>query len=303
MGEIVQAIKYALTIGSVYALVAFGYSLIFSTTRIINFAQGTLVVVGGYLAWWLYARAFDGNVSIVIVTVLVLALAGLVSLLFDLVAVEPLGQFDPTTSIGWLVTTFAAAVIAQEIVSKRISDTGQTLPGLVGSVFGWRGSVVSNVAIGPNDVVLVGTTLVVFVALETLQMRTRLGRSFRAVAQDRQTASLMGINPKAMVRLSFVIAGALTGLSGVLIAPLYGVRFNIGLNLGVAGFVAAVIGGLGSTRGAIVGGYLIGLVEGVVGVYSNRADTYRPIIVFAVFVLVLALRPTGLLGRPVVEKV
>jgi branched-chain amino acid transport system permease protein len=92
-------------------------------------------------------------------------------------------------------------------------------------------------------------------------------------------------------------------LSGLLIAPLYGVRFNIGLNLGVAGFVAAVIGGLGSTRGAIVGGYLVGLVEGAVGVFSSRAETYRPIVVFAVFVLVLTLRPTGLLGRRTVEKV
>ena len=89
----------------------------------------------------------------------------------------------------------------------------------------------------------------------------------------------------------------------MLIAPLYGVRFNIGLNLGVAGFVAAVIGGLGSTRGAIVGGYLVAAVEGIVGVFSDRADTYRPIMVFALFVLVLTLRPTGLLGRPVVEKV
>jgi branched-chain amino acid transport system permease protein len=86
-------------------------------------------------------------------------------------------------------------------------------------------------------------------------------------------------------------------------APLYGVRFNIGLQLGVAGFVAAVIGGLGSTRGAVVGGYLVGFVEGMVGVFSTRADTYRPIVVFAVFVIVLALRPTGLLGRPIVEKV
>jgi branched-chain amino acid transport system permease protein len=113
----------------------------------------------------------------------------------------------------------------------------------------------------------------------------------------------MGIDPKAMVRLSFLLAGAITGLAGILIAPSYGVRFNIGLNLGLAGFVAAVLGGLGSTRGAIVGGYMVGLVEGVVGVMSSRAEAYRPIAVFVVFVLVLTLRPTGFLGRPVVEKV
>jgi branched-chain amino acid transport system permease protein len=301
--DVVQVLKYALTIGSVYALVAFGYSLIFSTTRIVNFAQGTLVVVGGYLAWWLYAQAFGGEVSILVVTALAVVLTGIVGLLFDLVAVEPLGRFDPVTDIRWLVTTFGAAIVAQELVSKLISNTGQTLPDLIESVYGWRGSVVADVSIGPNDLVLVATTLALLVVLELFQARTGMGRAFRAVAQDPQAASLMGVNPKAMVRFSFLLAGAVTGLSGVLIAPLYGVRFNIGLNLGVAGFVAAVIGGLGSTRGAIAGGYLVGFVEGVVGVLSSRADTYRPLVVFAVFVLALALRPTGLLGRPVVEKV
>jgi branched-chain amino acid transport system permease protein len=303
MDDAVQTLKYGVTIGSVYALVALGYSLIFSATRIVNFAQGTLVVVGSYVGWWLYAEAFGGEVSVLVIAALAVVLTGLVGLLFDLVAVEPLGRFDPATDVRWLVTTFAAAIVAQELVSKLISDTGQSLPDLVGSIAGWEGSVVSNVAIGPDDLVLVGTTLLLFLAVESFQARTRAGRAFRAVAQDPQAASLMGVNPRAMVRLSFVLAGALTGLSGMLVAPLYGVRFHIGLSLGVAGFVAAVIGGLGSTRGAVLGGYLVGLVEGFVGVLSSRADTYRPVVVFALFVLVLALRPTGLLGRPAVEKV
>lgn len=303
MGELVQVLVYGATIGSVYALVAMGYSLVFSTTRIVNFAQGTLVIVGGYVAWWLWHDVFDKDGSLLLVTVLTVAIAAILGLLFDLVAVESLGDFDPATSIAWLVTTFGTAIVVQELVANLISDTGQTLPDLVGSVGGWSGSVVADVAIGPSDLVLVGTTLVLVVGLELLLARTRLGRAFRAVAQDRQAATLMGINPKTMVRLSFVVAGAVTGLAGILIAPRYGVRFNIGLNLGLAGFVAAVLGGLGSTRGAVVGGYVVGLVEGVVGVLSSRADTYRPIAVFVVFVLILTLRPTGLLGRPVVEKV
>jgi branched-chain amino acid transport system permease protein len=301
--ELVQTLVYAITIGSVYALVAFSYSLVFSTTRIVNFAQGTLVVIGGYLAWWLWSSAFDRDVSMLLVTGLTVLLAAVVGLVFDLVAIEPLGEFDPATNIAWLVTTFGAAIVAQELVAQLISDTGQSIPELFGSFFGWHGSVVRDVAIGPSDVVLVVTTLALVVALELLQARTRVGRAFRAVAQDRQAAALMGINPKAMVRLSFLLAGAITGLAGVLIAPSYGVRFSIGLNLGLAGFVAAVLGGLGSTRGAVVGGYVVGLVEGFVGVLSTRADTYRPIAVFVVFVLVLTLRPTGLLGRPGGEKV
>ena len=113
----------------------------------------------------------------------------------------------------------------------------------------------------------------------------------------------MGIDPKAMVRLSFLVAqGAITGLAGILIAPSYGVRFNIGLNLGLAGFVAAVLGGLGSIKGAVIGGYAVGFVDGLVGSLTSNAAAWQPIVVFAVFVIVLTLRPTGLLGRPQVEK-
>jgi branched-chain amino acid transport system permease protein len=303
VGELVQTLVYTATIGSVYALVASGYSLIFATTRIVNFAQGTLVVVGGYLAWWLYARELDTEVSLFLVTLAVVVLAAFVGVVFDLVAVAPLGRFDPVTNIAWLVTTFGAGIVAQELVAKTISDTGQSLPPLVDSILGWNGSVLADVAIRPSDAVLVLTTIAVVVALGWFQARTRTGRALRAVAQDRQAASLMGINPRALVMLSFAIAGALAGLSAVLVAPRLGVRFNIALNLGVLGFVAAVLGGLGSTKGAVIGGYAVGFVDGLVGSLTTDAATWQPLAVFAVFVTVLALRPTGLLGRPQVEKV
>jgi branched-chain amino acid transport system permease protein len=303
VSRVVQVAVYTLTIGSVYALVACGYSLIFSTIRIVNFAQGSLVVVGGYLAWWLYSEQLGGDVALIVVLPLVILLSALVGLAVWFVAVLPLGRFDPATNIAWLVTTFGAGVVAQELVAKALSDTGQSLPALSASFLGWRGSVVEDVAIRPSDVVLVGSTIAIVAGLEVLQTHTRSGRAFRAVAQDRQAASLMGINATAMVMTSFMVAGALAAVAGVLVAPRLGVRFNIGLNLGVFGFVAAVVGGLGSMRGAIVGGYLVGFVDGVTGVLSSRADVYAPLVVFAVFVLVLALRPTGLLGTPTVEKV
>jgi branched-subunit amino acid ABC-type transport system permease component len=303
MGQLVQALVYGLTIGSVYALVALGYSLIFSATGIVNFAQGTMVVFGGYLAWWLYDQAFATDVPLAVVLVLVVLLAGLSGVAVYLAAVAPLGRFDPKTNIGWLVTTFGAGIVIQELVAKLVSDEGQTVPDLVGSLFGWRGSVVQDVAIGPSDAVLVGVTVLIVVGLEALQLRTRIGLAFRAVAQDRSAASLMGINPTTMIVVAFFVAGALAGLAGILVAPRLGIRFNIALNLGVAGFVAAVIGGLGSPRGAIVGGLLIGIVEGVVGVLSDSPDAYRPLAVFLVFVLLLAVRPTGLFGHQIKEKV
>jgi branched-chain amino acid transport system permease protein len=242
-------------------------------------------------------------VSLLVVTLAVVVLTAGVGMLVDLVAVAPLGRFDPTTNISWLVTTFAAGIVAQELVAKTISDTGQSLPPLVDSILGWRGSVVADVAIQPADVVLVVSTLVVIGGLAVLEVRTRIGNAFRAVAQDRQAASLMGINPRTIVMLSFALAGGLAGLSAILIAPRLGVRFNIALNLGVLGFVAAVLGGLGSMKGAVIGGYAVGFVDGLVGSLTSNAAAWQPIIVFALFVIVLALRPTGLLGRPQAEKV
>jgi len=304
--HIVQIVVYTLTIGSIYGLVAFAYSLIFSTTKIVNFAQGTLVIVGGYLAWDLYTNRFDGNVALPLVVVLVVVLGAGLGAVFDLTTIAPLGNFDPKTNISWLVTTFGAGVVVQELVSKSISDSGQKLDPLASSLpFLGKGKLLQGVSIEPADVFLVLLPIVIVVLLELLQGRTKIGRAFRAVSQDRGAASLMGINPTTMVMLSFVIAGAIAALAGVLVAPRLFVRFNIGLTLGVYGFIAAVIGGLGSTRGAVIGGYTIAVVEAIVGEYNlfHNGEIYKPILVFAVFILVLAVKPTGFFGAPVVEKV
>ncbi|MFN8036297.1 MAG: branched-chain amino acid ABC transporter permease [Acidimicrobiia bacterium] len=304
--HVTQIVVYTLTIGSIYGLVAFAYSLVFSTTKIVNFAQGTLVIVGGYLAWDLYTNRFDGSVVMPVVLLLVVGLGAVLGMMFDLVAIAPLGKFDPTTNISWLVTTFGAGIFVQELVSKSISDSGQKLDPLA-SKLPWLGTgkVVQGVSIEPADVFLVLLPILIVVLLELLQGRTKIGRAFRAVSQDRGAASLMGINPTAMVMLSFVIAGAIAALAGVLVAPRLFVRFNIGLTLGVYGFIAAVIGGLGSTRGAVIGGYTIAFVEGVVGEYNlfHNGEVYKPIFVFVAFILVLTLKPTGLFGKPAVEKV
>jgi branched-chain amino acid transport system permease protein len=303
VGELVQALVYGLTVGSVYALVALGYTLVFSASRIVNFAQGASVVLGGYLAWWLYDVVFDASLALPVVLAGVVVLAGAAGAAVYAVTVAPLGRFDPRANVAWLVTTFAAAIVIQELVGRLLSDEGQRLPDLATSIMGWQGSVVEDVAITPNDVVLVTVTLLLVLGLERFQNRTRTGLAFRAVAQDRQAASLMGISPTKIVLMAFVVAGALAGLAGVLIAPRLGVRFTVALDLGVAGFVAAVIGGLGSARGAVLGGFAVGLVQGTVGVLIDRPDAWRPVAVFVLFVAVLAIRPSGLLGRKLEEKV
>ncbi len=298
MSDLVQIVVYGLTVGSVLALVALGYNLVFATSRVVNFAQGSMLVVGGFVAF-AFVRA---GVPIWLALPLATIVGALIGVAVDMVAIRPLRDFDPGTSVGWILTTFSASLVCLDVIKLTIGAEPRTIPALVNSVFGWRGSIVSGIPITPGDVMIVFTALSLMVVGEYVQKRTMAGRALRAVSQDRAAASLMGINPRRMVMWSFAIAGALGALGAVLLAPRLFVKFDNGLLLGIQAFVAAVIGGLGSTRGAVVGGYTLGFIGGVLRVTSASGGQYEPLVIFVVFLLVLVVRPTGLLGAPVVEK-
>jgi branched-chain amino acid transport system permease protein len=299
MHNLIEILDYGLVVGSVLALVALGYNLIFGTTRIVNFAQSSLVVVGGYFAFVLIREGF----GIWTTAILTIAFTAVIGVVVELVAIRPLGRFDPETNVNWIFTTFAVSLIIPDIIKLTITSAPKEIPDLVHSMFGWRGSVFSNVAIGPNDLLIVGVTLLLMVLLEVMQARTFVGRAIRAVAQDKSTASLMGINTSAIVVLTFAMAGALAAVGAILLAPRVGVNFNNGLVYGIDAFIAAVLGGLGSTRGAVIGGYVLGLTGGIVRVVSSQGANYEQLTVFVIFLIVLTLRPQGLLGQRVVEKV
>lgn len=298
MSDLVQICVYGLTVGSVLALVALGYNLVFATSRVVNFAQGSMLVVGGFVAF-AFVRA---GVPIWAALPLATLVGGLIGVAVDMLAIRPLGEFDPGSSVGWILTTFSASLVCLDVVKLTIGAEPRTIPALADSLFGWQGSVVAGVPIGPGDVLIVVAALTLMVVGEFVQMRTMAGRALRAVSQDRAAASLMGINPRRMVMISFAIAGAIGALGAVLLAPRLFVKFETGLLLGIQAFVAAVIGGLGSTRGAVLGGYVLGFVGGGLRVMSSTGGQIEPLIVFVVFLLVLVVRPTGLLGLPVVEK-
>ncbi|MBV8235772.1 MAG: branched-chain amino acid ABC transporter permease [Acidimicrobiia bacterium] len=162
---------------------------------------------------------------------------------------------------------------------------------------------ISGVAITMPDALLVVSALLIVVGLELLQTRTTLGRAFRAVAEDRQTAGLMGINTELTVMITFALAGALAAVGAVLIAPRLFVNLDNGVNLGLYALIAAVVGGLGSTRGAIVGGYVIGFILAIVSTVTSNGGSWGPVVVFVVFLLVLVVQPEGVFGSPAVEKV
>lgn len=298
MTDVVQVVVSGLTVGSVLALVALGYNLVFSTTRIVNFAQGSMIVVAGFFCYAM-VRTPGPGLPIWLAFALTIVFSAAVGVLIEIVAIRPLGRFDPTTNVGWILTTFSVSLIAIDLVRIVVDARAHSLPQLVG----WKGFTLEGVPVTGSDILIVVAALTLMVGIDVLQRRTMLGRAIRAVAQDRQAASLMGINTTFVVTLAFALAGALAAVGAVLLAPRFFVKLDNGLVLGIQAFIAAVLGGLGSTRGAVIGGYAIAFTSAVVKVIGPGSAKYEPLVIFALFLLVLVFRPSGVLGSTAAEKV
>ena len=301
MTDIVQVVVSTATVGSGLALVALGYNLVFSATGIVNFAQGPLLVVAGYGA---YAMTREG---LPVAAALVLAVAGAAAAgaVVELVALRPLRRSlaDPGSDVGWVLTTFAVGLVAVDVVRLAVDAAPHRLPPLIDSMGGLRVWRVAGVAITPSDVVLVAASVALVAGCDLVMRRGRAGRALRAVAQDREAAALVGVDVRRVVTAAFAAAGALAGVTAVLLAPKVFVRLENGLLLGLQAFVAAVLGGLGSARGALVGGYGVAAVSALARTASPAGGRYEFVLVFVLFLAVLAVRPTGLLGSRSVEKV
>jgi branched-chain amino acid transport system permease protein len=230
---------------------------------------------------------------------LLMALIGamIVALLVHLVAIAPLGKFDPNTNIGWILTTLSVSLILVEVVRNVAGEQAKRVDPILSSLAGKK----TIFSIEPKQylILIVGVVLALF--LEVLHAKTQLGRALRATAHDKATASLMGINTGFMVRYSFAVAGILAGIGGWLLAPVIFVDPNMGTLVGLTAFVAAVVGGIGSTKGALVGGLTIGVVESLAK--WAGAGEWSSAMVFMTLILILVLKPTGILGEALIEKV
>jgi len=291
-----QALVQGLTTGGVYALIALAFSMIYMTTRVINFAQGEVLMVGAYVYFYGFsstALGFPWPVALL----MALVASMLTALLVHVIAIAPLGKFDPNTNIGWILTTLSVSLILVEVVRNTAGEQAKRIDPIVSS-FGGNKTIFS---IEPKQylILIVGVTLAL--VLEVLHSKTQLGRALRATAHDKATASLMGINTGFMVRYSFAVAGILGGIGGWLLAPVTFVDPNMGTLVGLTAFVAAVVGGIGSTKGALVGGLTIGVVESLAK--WAGAGEWSTAMVFLTLILILVLKPTGILGEALIEKV
>lgn len=299
MSDIVQIVVITLTQGATIGLIALGINIVFATTRIVNFAQGGIVVAAGYLAFQLSDPARFG-LPIWVAFAIVMVLGAVLGVLTDLIAVAPLGRFDPATNIGWIITTFALGTLfIPDVVKNSIGADPQKIPNLVSG----KAIRIAAVAITPSDILLIVFAVGLMVGIELLLTKTMLGRAFSAVSQDRTTASLMGINTGFIVILSFGIAGLLGAVGAILIAPTLFVKLDNSITLSFAALIAAVFGGLGSTRGAIFGAFSVAFIQGLTTTLIPNGGRYADLVIFAGLLAVLALKPSGIFGKVQIEKV
>ncbi|MEZ5866850.1 MAG: branched-chain amino acid ABC transporter permease [Geminicoccaceae bacterium] len=285
MTDLLSQILNGLAIGNVYAMLAIGFVLVFGVANLINFAQGSLFVVGGYLA---YTFAVLLGLPLALAASLAVALTALLGLGIDRAFLRPL---ERGPRIAPLLATLAIAVILDETVQLVWSPDTKPFPSPLASTT-WQ---LGNAYISAVDLLILGTGIATIATLTLFLSRTWIGRAVRATAMDPEAAQQMGVNVAAMRSLTFGIAGLVGGIGGVLVGFYYqSIWPTMGIPLGIKGFTAALLGGIGSIPGAIVGGLLLGVFEALASGYLG--SIYRNLIAYVLLLLVLFLRPQGLFG-------
>lgn len=288
---LLQLVFSGLATGSIYALVALGFNVIFKSTDAINFAQGEWVMAGGMIAAFVYLHFAWPLWALVPLAVLVVAALGMAS---ERLAVYPLRTPSPMLitllTIGIAITTKAGVMLT-------LGKSPAGLPSFSGS----EPILIGGAALHPQTLWIGATMLAVLGGVYLFFEKTLLGKAMKAAAADRDASALVGISVRRMVLWSFAIAAGTGAIAGIVITPVTMTSFNAGTILGFKGFSAAMLGGLGCLQGALVGGLLLGLLEALsAGLISSQ---YKDAVAFIALLLVLFLRPAGLLGRPETARV
>jgi branched-chain amino acid transport system permease protein len=279
-----QQLFAGLATGSVYALVAYGYGVIFATSRIVNFAQGHLFMLGAVLG----VTLLEAGVPYALMVLATIAAVAVVGVVLERAITVPLrASRSPWT---WIVATLAAAVIIENLVLFFFGSQAKPFPPVTTAQFR-----LGDVVVDLHNLIVLLVAIGVMVLIEVFLATTFVGRAIRATADNPTPARLVGVAVPRLVTLSFAMAGAIAGLGGVLVAPITFAAAPIGLLLGLKGFIAAVIGGLGSFRGALIGGLALGLMESVVR--QQLPSGLSAAILFGLLLLSLVVRPNGLFGK------
>ena len=295
-----------LTLGSIYALVALGYTLVYGILGLINFAHGEVVMVGALTALaaskFLLAAALPPYLVFMLAFLLAALVCMTLSVIIERIAYRPLRN---APRLAPLITAIGVSIILQQLAMMLWGRSYHAMPQLLPETAFALGGVQITVI----QLVIIGVAGLTMAALLVLVNRTRLGRAMRATAENPGIAALMGVDANRIIVLAFMIGSALAALAGMLVASNYGIaHYNMGFMLGLKAFTAAVLGGIGNLAGAVVGGLLLGVIEalgaGYIGDLTGGVlgSQYQDVFAFFVLIGVLVLRPAGLLGERVAER-
>jgi branched-chain amino acid transport system permease protein len=301
----VQQLINGITLGSIYGLIAIGYTMVFGIIGMVNFSHGDVFMVSAFFAliFFLVLTSWVGVssvfVALILVMIISMILTGLLSWTIERVAYRPLrGSFR----LAPLISAIGMSIVLSNFVQVAQGPRNKPTPPMVRESYVLWDANGYAVTLSLKQIIIVSTTIVLLAAFWYLVQKTPLGRAQRACEQDRKMAGLLGINVDRTISLTFVIGAALAAVAGTLFLMYYGVvHFSDGFAPGIMAFTAAVLGGIGSLPGAVLGGLMIGLIETLWGQYVS-AD-YKNVAAFSILVVVLIFMPQGILGRPEVEKV
>jgi branched-chain amino acid transport system permease protein len=308
MEILLQQIVNGLVLGSMYALVALGYTMVYGIINLINFAHGDVLMVGALTSWSIIVTMQDslpwmpGWAILIIALLISCVVAGALNFVIEKVAYRPLRN---SPKLAPLITAIGMSILLQTLAMIIWKPNYKSYPTLLPStLFDVGGAVVT-----PTQIMILGVTAVSLAVLMYIVNYTRLGRAMRATSENPRVAALMGVKPDSVISATFVLGAVLAAIAGVMYASNYGtVQHAMGFLPGLKAFTAAVFGGIGNLAGAVVGGILLGLIEsigsGYIGALTGGVlgSNYSDIFAFIVLIGMLTLRPSGLLGERVADR-
>jgi branched-chain amino acid transport system permease protein len=292
MQQFLQQTINGLSIGGVYALIALGYTMVYGIIKLINFAHGDIFMFGAYVGM---IAVINFNMPIYLAFIIAMVVTALFGVIIERVAYKPLRKSSRTAA---LITAIGVSFLIQNgvliIMGANIYAFPQVIPNQFFTVFGLRLNML--------QLVIFATSIVLMIILQFIVSKTKLGRAMRSVAVDKDAATLMGVNVDNIITITFAIGSALAAAAGIMVGLYYIKVFPfMGFTPGLKAFVAAVFGGIGIIPGAMIGGFAIGLIETYVAGYGSTL--YKDAVVFIILILILLVKPSGLLGKNVKEKV
>ena len=300
MQDFIQHLINGISLGSIYALIALGYTMVYGIMKMINFAHADVYMVGAFTAYyaakWLGLENSPGLATFAILLLIAMVVCSLLGLAIERFAYRPLRN---SPKVNVLITAIG--------VSLFLEYTGQVIFGADPKVFPeiMKDFVISSfggIDLKSSDVTVLGVSLVAMVALNFIIQKTKLGRAMRAVSNNAPVASMLGVNTSRIIAFTFILGSCLAAVGSILVGMKYPkIDPLMGMMIGLKAFVAAVLGGIGNVQGAVLGALIMGLSEEMVVAYLS--STYRDALAFGILIVILIFKPTGLLGKYSVEKV